>query len=81
MTQLKTLFTAAALAGLPFGLAACNNPESAPEPENEAVAEMMPATPDAAASREAAADGAAGLTPPTTDAPPEPQDPAAAPVG
>ncbi|HYC69154.1 hypothetical protein [Brevundimonas sp.] len=43
MTHLKTVLTAAAVAA---GLAACNNPESAPEPENEAVAEAMPETPD-----------------------------------
>ena len=52
MTQIKTVLMAAALSA---GLAACNNPESAPEPENEVVAETMPATPDAAAARDAAA--------------------------
>lgn len=82
MTQLKTVFTTAALAaGLSTGLGACNNPQSAPEPENEAVAEMMPDTPDAAASRDAAAEGATGLTPPAEDVPPQPQVPAPAPAG
>ena len=55
MTQIKTVLMAAALSA---GLAACNNPESAPEPENEVVAETMPATPDAAAARDAAATAA-----------------------
>lgn len=62
MTQLKTVFAVAALAA---GLAACNNPESAPEPENEVVAETMPETPDM---------GTAGQAP-TTAAPAEPQEP------
>ena len=75
MTQLKTVFTVAAIAA---GLAACNNPESEPEPENEVVAETMPETPDAAATRDAAAAGATGLTPPVEEEAPEPQEPAPA---
>ena len=68
MTQFKTVFAAAALAA---GLAACNNPESAPEPENEVVAETMPETPDMGTAGQAAA----------TAAPAEPQEPAPAPAG
>ncbi|HZW16429.1 MAG TPA: hypothetical protein VFF66_09260 [Brevundimonas sp.] len=75
MTQLKTLFTVAALAA---GMAACNNPESAPEPENEVVAETMPDTPDAAAMQDAAAAGSTGLTPPAAEEAVEPQEPAPA---
>jgi len=68
MTQFKTVFAAAALAA---GLAACNNPESAPEPENEVVAETMPETPDMGTAGQAA----------TTAPPAETQEPAPAPAG
>ena len=43
MRQITTVFAAAALA---VAAAACSNPESAPEPENEGVAAAMPETPD-----------------------------------
>ncbi|HYG27151.1 MAG TPA: hypothetical protein VD906_09605 [Caulobacteraceae bacterium] len=53
MSQLKTLLTTAILAAGLAGLAACNNPESAPEPENEVVAETMPETADPPAAAQA----------------------------
>lgn len=81
MTQFKTVFKAAVLAGLLGGVAACDNPQSAPEPENETTAEMMPDTPDAATSRDAAAAGEAGLTPPVESAPGETPQPATPPAG
>ena len=59
MSQLKTVFAAAALA---VATAACSNPQSAPEPENETTAEAMPATPDR--SDTAADEKAAGMTTP-----------------
>lgn len=46
---------AAALLGA--SLAACGNPQSAPEPENETTAATMPATPDAATGRTTAEAG------------------------
>ena len=43
MRHTLTILTVAALA---VAAAACSNPESAPEPENEGVAAAMPETPD-----------------------------------
>lgn len=72
MTRLTPLFAAAALAG---GLAACGNPQSAPEPENEATAEAMPATPDRSetAADEAAAGATAAAPAAAASQPPQPQ--------
>ena len=78
MTQFKTVLTLAAV--LTAGLAACSNPESAPEPENEVVAETMPQTPDM--SDTTAGDVAAPATsaPATADAAAEPATPEKAPA-
>ena len=43
MRRIVPALTAAALAA---SVAACSNPQSAPEPENEGVAAAMPETPD-----------------------------------
>ena len=43
MRQIVHVFAAAAVA---LAVGACSNPQSAPEPENETVAEAMPDTPD-----------------------------------
>jgi hypothetical protein len=62
------ILTAAALA---VSVAACGNPQSAPEPENETVAEAMPDTPDR--SDTAADERAAGMeTPGATTTEPAP---------
>lgn len=58
MRPIVTVFAAAALAAV----AACSNPQSAPEPENEGVAEAMPETPDR--SDTAADERAAGVETP-----------------
>lgn len=67
MRQIITVFAAAALAA---SAAACS--QSAPEPENESVAEAMPETPDR--SDTAADEWAAGMETPgaTTEPAPEP---------
>ena len=65
MSQFKTVLAAAALA---FAAAACSNPESAPEPENEDVAAAMPETPDL--SDTAADEKAAGVPTPTPETAP-----------
>lgn len=73
MTRSTTLFAAAAVAA---SLAACGNPD-APEPENEAVTETMPQTPDRS---ETAADEASAATmtgAATGEAPAAPAAPAA----
>lgn len=65
-----TILTAAALAA---SVAACGNPQSAPEPENETVAEAMPETPDrsdTAADERAAGMETPGATPEKADRPP-----------
>ena len=65
MSQFKTLIAVAAIAA---GLAACGSPESAPEPQNEVVAETMPQTPDISdtTAGDAATPPAASGTPATT---------------
>lgn len=60
MRPITTVLAAAALAA---SAAACSNPQSAPEPENETVAEAMPETPDR--SDTAADEKAAGVATPT----------------
>lgn len=59
MRQTLTILTVAALAA---SVAACSNPQSAPEPENEATAAAMPETPDR--SDTAADERAAGMETP-----------------
>ena len=66
MRQITTILTAAALAA---SVAACS-PQSAPEPENETVAEAMPDTPDR--SDTAADEKAAGMTTPAPATEPAP---------
>lgn len=58
MRQIVTVIAAAALAGL----AACDSPQSEPEPANESTAAAMPETPDR--SDTAADEKAAGMTTP-----------------
>jgi hypothetical protein len=58
MRQIMTIIAAAALAAL----AACNSPQSEPEPANESTAAAMPETPDL--SDTAADEKAAGVTTP-----------------
>lgn len=60
MRQIMTVFAAAALA---TAATACSNPQSAPEPANEATAAAMPETPDR--SDTAADEKAAGMETPT----------------
>ena len=72
MRPIVHLFAAAALA---FATAACSNPQSAPEPENETVADAMPETPDIS---DTADETPAGGRP---DAPAATAEPAAAPAG
>lgn len=76
MTQLKT---AAAIVALATVLAACNNPQSAPEPQNEGIAEAMPDTPDR--SETAADEAAAGMTGAAPAGGEAAQQPAAPPAG
>jgi len=74
MRHALTVLTLAALAA---SVAACSNPQSAPEPENEATAEAMPVTPDrsdTAADERAAGEETPGAT--TTDTPPAEPAPA-----
>lgn len=59
MRHTLTILTAIALAA---SAAACSNPQSAPEPENEATAAAMPETPDR--SDTAADERAAGMETP-----------------
>ena len=59
MRRIVPALTAVALAA---SVAACSNPQSAPEPENEATAEAMPETPDR--SDTAADEKAAGMETP-----------------
>ncbi|MBF0664760.1 MAG: hypothetical protein IR159_04320 [Brevundimonas sp.] len=74
MRQTLTLVSIAALAA---SVAACSNPQSAPEPENEATAAAMPQTPDR--SDTAADERAAGVeTPGATPADAPPAEPAPA---
>ena len=68
MRHTLTILTLAAFAA---ATAACSNPQSAPEPENEATAAAMPETPDL--SDTAADERAAGVETPgatTTETPP-----------
>ena len=60
--------TALAAVALTLALAACNSPESAPEPANEGTAAQMPQTPDL--SDTAADEKAAGVPTPTPATPP-----------
>jgi hypothetical protein len=62
MRQIMTVIAAAALAAL----AACNSPQSEPEPANESTAAAMPETPDL--SDTAADENAAGVTTPAPTA-------------
>lgn len=59
MRQIMIVIAAAALAAI----AACNSPQSEPEPANESTAAAMPATPDL--SDTAADEKAAGVATPT----------------
>lgn len=59
---MRQFITLAATAVLAASAAACSNPQSAPEPENEATAAAMPETPDR--SDTAADEQAAGMTTP-----------------
>ena len=71
MRRIVPALTAAALAA---SVAACSNPQSAPEPENEATAAAMPDTPDR--SDTAADEKAAGMQTPgatTTDGAQQPE--------
>lgn len=72
MRPIVHVFAAAALA---FAAAACSNPQSAPEPENETVADAMPETPDIS---DTADETPAGGRP---DAPVATAEPAPAPAG
>lgn len=62
MRLINTFLAAAAL----VAVAGCSNPQSAPEPANEATAAAMPETPDL--SDTAADERAAGMTAPATGA-------------